>query len=109
MAAYLLKRMLLMIPTMLGIMVISFVIIQFAPGGPVEQIIAQLTGQRRLGHRALGGGGGDTLGGGHQTSRAGAGDSVSRNIAARRASTRNSSRAREAVRLRQAGATSASA
>ena len=44
MAAYLLKRILLMIPTMFGIMAISFIIIQFAPGGPVERVIAQLTG-----------------------------------------------------------------
>ena len=44
MASYLLKRLLLMIPTLLGIMLISFVIIQFAPGGPVERVIAQITG-----------------------------------------------------------------
>ena len=44
MAAYLLKRLLLIIPTMLGIMLISFAIIQVAPGGPVERMIAQLTG-----------------------------------------------------------------
>ena len=36
MAAYILKRILLMIPTLLGIMAITFAIIQFAPGGPVE-------------------------------------------------------------------------
>ncbi len=45
MGAYILRRLLLMIPTMLGIMAISFAVIQFAPGGPVEQVIAQLTGQ----------------------------------------------------------------
>jgi microcin C transport system permease protein len=44
MATYLLKRLLLIIPTLLGIMLISFAIIQFAPGGPVERIIAQLSG-----------------------------------------------------------------
>lgn len=44
MAAYLLKRLLLVIPTLIGIMFLSFVIIQFAPGGPVERLIAQLTG-----------------------------------------------------------------
>ena len=33
-----------MIPTLFGIMLINFTIIQFAPGGPVEQVIAQLTG-----------------------------------------------------------------
>ena len=45
MGAYILRRLLLMIPTLFGIMVISFVITQFAPGGPVEQVIAQMSGQ----------------------------------------------------------------
>ncbi|MBM2574871.1 microcin C ABC transporter permease YejB [Jannaschia sp. Os4] len=44
MAAYILRRLLLMIPTLLGIMVINFTLVQFVPGGPVEQIIAQLEG-----------------------------------------------------------------
>ena len=44
MAAYILRRLLLIIPTLFGIMVVSFVIIQFAPGGPVERMIAQLSG-----------------------------------------------------------------
>lgn len=44
MGAYILRRLLLMIPTLFGIMVISFAVIQFAPGGPVERIIAQLSG-----------------------------------------------------------------
>ena len=61
MAAYILRRMLLMIPTLLGIMAISFALIQFAPGGPVEQVIAKLTGQ--AGGDPLSGGGGDNLGG----------------------------------------------
>ena len=43
MGAYILRRVLLMIPTLFGIMAISFIVIQFAPGGPVEQVIAQLT------------------------------------------------------------------
>ncbi|MEX0943987.1 MAG: microcin C ABC transporter permease YejB [Pseudomonadales bacterium] len=42
MAHYLLRRLLLIIPTLLGIMTINFVIVQFAPGGPVEQIIAEI-------------------------------------------------------------------
>ena len=41
MATYLLKRLLLIIPTLFGIMLISFAIVQFAPGGPVERVIAQ--------------------------------------------------------------------
>ena len=35
---YILKRMLLMVPTLLGVLTITFVVIQFVPGGPVEQI-----------------------------------------------------------------------
>ena len=42
MGAYILRRLLLMIPTVFGIMAISFVITQFAPGGPVEQALANL-------------------------------------------------------------------
>ena len=44
MGRYLLRRLLLILPTLLGIMVINFVIVQFAPGGPVEQIMAQVSG-----------------------------------------------------------------
>ncbi len=44
MTAYILRRLALMIPTLLGIMLFSFIIIQFAPGGPIERIIAQLSG-----------------------------------------------------------------
>ena len=45
MGAYILRRLLLMIPTILGILAISFAIIQFAPGGPIERIAAELSGQ----------------------------------------------------------------
>jgi len=44
MSAYILRRLVLMIPTLLGILLVSFVVVQFAPGGPVERVIAQLTG-----------------------------------------------------------------
>src|SRR4029077_16182720 len=44
MTAYIIRRLLLMIPTLLGIMLISFTVVQFAPGGPIERIIAQLSG-----------------------------------------------------------------
>ncbi len=44
MFAYLIRRLLLIIPTLFGIMVINFFIVQVAPGGPVEQVIAELTG-----------------------------------------------------------------
>ncbi|HSF91940.1 MAG TPA: microcin ABC transporter permease, partial [Paracoccaceae bacterium] len=42
MGAYILRRLLLIIPTLLGIMIINFALVQFLPGGPVEQIIANL-------------------------------------------------------------------
>ncbi len=44
MAAYILRRLLLIIPTLLGILLLNFVLVQFAPGGPVEQTIAELEG-----------------------------------------------------------------
>ena len=44
MAAYLIRRILFMIPTLFGIMLVSFVVVQFAPGGPVERVIAQISG-----------------------------------------------------------------
>lgn len=57
MGAYILRRLLLMIPTIVGIMAISFAVIQFAPGGPVEQVIAELMGQgNSTGDRISGGG-----------------------------------------------------
>ncbi len=65
MGAYILRRILLMIPTLFGIMAISFAVIQFAPGGPVEQVIAKLTNQGGdSGDRLGGGAGGDLAGGG---------------------------------------------
>ncbi len=59
MGTYILRRLLLMIPTMFGIMAVSFAIIQFAPGGPVEQMIAQLTGTNVDATARIGGGGSD--------------------------------------------------
>jgi len=44
MTAYIARRILLMIPTVFGIMLVSFLVVQFAPGGPVERVIAQLSG-----------------------------------------------------------------
>ncbi len=45
MGAYILRRLALMIPTLLGIMVVNFALTQFVPGGPVEQVLAQLEGE----------------------------------------------------------------
>ena len=57
MGAYIIRRLLLMIPTIIGIMGISFLVIQFAPGGPVEQVIAELTGQGNSATERISGGG----------------------------------------------------
>ena len=59
MGAYILRRLLLMIPTILGIMAVSFAVVQFAPGGPVERVIAQLSGQGGDALDRLSGGGSD--------------------------------------------------
>jgi len=48
MTAYIIRRLLLIVPTLFGIMVLNFVIIQAAPGGPVEQLIGQITGEGGL-------------------------------------------------------------
>ena len=61
MLAYIFRRLLLIIPTLLGIMIINFIIVQAAPGGPVEQMIAQITGTAvQATARVSGGGGGET-------------------------------------------------
>ena len=52
MASYILKRLLLMMPTLLGVLLLTFVVIQFVPGGPVEQMVAQLQGRDAGGERA---------------------------------------------------------
>src|SRR5262245_53397993 len=44
MTAYIIRRLLFMVPTMFGVMLVAFVVVQFAPGGPVEQVIAKITG-----------------------------------------------------------------
>ncbi|PHP27880.1 microcin C ABC transporter permease YejB [Limimaricola cinnabarinus] len=68
MGAYILRRLLLVIPTLLGIMIINFALVQFVPGGPIEQIIAQMEG------------GGDVFegiaGGGSEVSQGGESDYV---------------------------------
>src|SRR6516164_3842683 len=60
MTAYIARRILLFFPTLLGILFISFVVVQFAPGGPVERVIAQLSGADTGGtSRISGSSGGD--------------------------------------------------
>ncbi|CAO4147440.1 Inner membrane ABC transporter permease protein YejB [Methylorubrum aminovorans] len=77
MLAYILRRIALMIPTIFGIMLITFAIIQFAPGGPVERVLAQLQGQQEGSLSRITGGQGD-LGGGTARSGGGGGGDTSK-------------------------------
>ena len=83
MLAYLVRRLLLIVPTLFGIMVINFVVIQTAPGGPVEQLIQQLTegGAADVTGRVSGTATGDLARGAEAT--AGTGDAGSRYRGAR--------------------------
>lgn len=55
MFAYLLKRILLMIPTLIGVITLTFVVIQFVPGGPVEQMMLEMKGRGASGEASGGG------------------------------------------------------
>ena len=68
MAAYIIRRLLLIIPTLFGILLLNFIIIQAAPGGPVEQMIAKLEGFDSAAGGATGriSGGGSEVGGSSQ-------------------------------------------
>jgi len=70
MGAYILRRLLLIIPTLLGIMVINFALVQFVPGGPVEQAIANMQGKGNV-FDSFAGGAGDA---GAELGAGGAGD-----------------------------------
>jgi len=54
MAVYIFKRLLLMVPTLLGVLLVTFVVIQFVPGGPVEQLVAQLKAESAHGEASAG-------------------------------------------------------
>lgn len=71
MTAYIIRRILLIFPTLLGIMALTFVIIQFAPGGPVEQVIAQLSGTDVDASARVGGGNQGDFGGANPSSQTG--------------------------------------
>lgn len=62
MGNYILRRLLLMIPTLLGILLINFAVVQVAPGGPVEQMIANLQGHQGGSSARLSGASGDGVG-----------------------------------------------
>ncbi|PCH80363.1 MAG: microcin ABC transporter permease [Hyphomicrobiales bacterium] len=77
MGAYILRRLLLIIPTVIGILAISFLVVQFAPGGPVDRIIAQLAGADVSATERISGGGGDFAGTGVDQGNSSGEDSVS--------------------------------
>ncbi len=64
--AYVLRRLLLIIPTLVIILLVNFVIVQAAPGGPVEQAIARLQG---IGGANVGGGSSEAVLGSSRASR----------------------------------------
>ena len=78
MLAYIVRRLLLIIPTLFGIMVINFAVVQVAPGGPVEQLIAQISGTAVDPTARIGGSGGgaEVLGGQRQRAQAGGDGSI---------------------------------
>jgi microcin C transport system permease protein len=62
MGAYLVRRLLLVIPTLFGIIAINFAVVQLAPGGPVEQMLSELKGKGNTIERVSGGGGREVAG-----------------------------------------------
>ncbi len=72
MPAYIARRLLLMVPTLFGILLLNFVIVQFAPGGPVQQVLAQVRGTSELATSQFAGSSGDTRGGGERSEYRGA-------------------------------------
>jgi len=70
MFAYIIRRLILVIPTLLGVMTVNFLVIQVAPGGPVERMIAELSGTAVHATARFSGGGPGEAGGGRQTSGA---------------------------------------
>lgn len=69
MLAYIIRRLLLVIPTLFGIMLVNFAIVQFAPGGPVEQTLAQIRQQSVGAAARVTGGGNEVSSGGGDTYR----------------------------------------
>jgi microcin C transport system permease protein len=77
MTAYIVRRLLLAIPTLFGIMLVTFAVVQFAPGGPIERIIATLSGSATgADTRIPGGGQGGDFGAQAQLQAAGPGDAI---------------------------------
>jgi len=78
MLAYVLRRLMLMVPTLFGIMIINFIIVQAAPGGPVEQVIAQVQGLSVEATARVGGGAGSEIQSAQQPGRGAQGGSGSK-------------------------------
>lgn len=78
MLAYIIRRLLLIIPTLFGIMVINFLIVQIAPGGPIEQIVARMQGTAVEATARIGGSGGGDAGGPPAAAGGGGGEAGSR-------------------------------
>ncbi|MGQ7242913.1 microcin C ABC transporter permease YejB [Salinicola sp. V024] len=68
MASYIVRRLLLMIPTLLGILLLNFIIVQAAPGGPIDQMMARFEGLNSNASTGLESGGGDGSNGGGNSS-----------------------------------------
>jgi microcin C transport system permease protein len=62
MLAYILRRLMLIVPTLVGIMVVNFIVIQAAPGGPIDQVLAQIQGQAVSATARISGAGSETKG-----------------------------------------------
>ena len=74
MGVYILKRILLMIPTLIGIMLMTFAVIQFVPGGPIEKVIAQIQGTDVDATARIGGNAGSEVGGNQEKAGVTGGD-----------------------------------
>ena len=61
MSRYILRRLLLMVPTLIGIMLLNFIIVQAAPGGPIDQMLARFEGMDAMASTRLDSGGGDVV------------------------------------------------
>ncbi len=61
MSRYILRRLLLMVPTLIGIMLLNFIIVQAAPGGPIDQMLARFEGMDGMASTRLDAGGGDVV------------------------------------------------
>ncbi len=69
MLAYIIRRLFLIIPTLFAVMVVNFAVLQFLPGGPVEQLIAQIQGTGVEATARFGSGAQSDIGPGQQTQR----------------------------------------